>query len=200
LTTPTETTERTPPEGYKEVLYWRISENKVALILVQVFAVLLTLIWGVLFYLAALRLGSIHLSVPDSTWLLLLAYLGVLPIHEVIHGAAMRIFGAKPKYGVMWKELMFYATSPGHAFSRNQFLAVTYAPFVLITVAVVVLLAVLHPSIWVWAIIAAGAGNAGGAIGDMWISTVVLKYPANAKIMDEKDGVRVFVPEEISPV
>jgi len=40
--------------------------------------------------------------------------------------------------------------------------------------------------------------NAGGAIGDLWIAKIVLRYPASAYIMDERDGVRVFLPGETS--
>jgi hypothetical protein len=29
-------------------------------------------------------------------------------------------------------------------------------------------------------------------LGDMWITTIVLHYPAIAYVMDERDGMRVF--------
>jgi hypothetical protein len=188
-----ETIQRTTPEGFIEAQYWRISDNKTNLVLAQILAIGLTLVWGVLFYLFARLMERTGQGASADTTIMLLSYLGVLLIHELIHGLTMLSFGAKPKYGVMWKELMFYATSPGYAFTRNQFLAVSYAPFVVVTLAVLGCLAFLHLPYLTWPLIAAGAGNAGGAIGDIWISKVVLRYPAEAKIMDEKDGVRIFV-------
>ena len=37
--------------------------------------------------------------------------------------------------------------------------------------------------------------NVGSAIGDMWLVRVALGYPPAAYVVDEKDGVRVFMPE-----
>jgi hypothetical protein len=201
LTTQTQTIERIAPAGYAEAQYWRISEKKSNLVLLQVLAIVLTLLWGLVFYLTARSLGRTQGNVPNDTTVMFIAFLVILPIHELIHGLTMWIFGAHPRYGVMWKELMFYATSPGYPFRRNQFLAVTYAPFVVISILTVAGLALLPQPYMVWPIIAAGAGNAGGAIGDMWISTVVMRHPPSAMIMDEKDGVRVFViaePEQLA--
>ena len=38
------------------------------------------------------------------------------------------------------------------------------------------------------------AFNAAGAIGDVWISTIVLRYAPTAWIVDERDGIRVYLP------
>ena len=43
----------------------------------------------------------------------LLGILLALGLHELTHGLVMQVFGAKPKYGILWKEMMLYATSPG---------------------------------------------------------------------------------------
>ena len=36
--------------------------------------------------------------------------------------------------------------------------------------------------------------NASGAIGDVWITTIVLRYAPAARIVDERDGIRVYFP------
>ena len=36
--------------------------------------------------------------------------------------------------GVIWKGLMFYATAPGHAFLRNQYILVSLAPLVSLSI------------------------------------------------------------------
>jgi hypothetical protein len=35
--------------------------------------------------------------------------------------------------------------------------------------------------------------NAAGAVGDVWMSLIALRYPRSTWIVDERDGMRVFV-------
>ncbi len=35
--------------------------------------------------------------------------------------------------------------------------------------------------------------NAAGASGDVWMALVVARYPARAYVIDERDGMRIFV-------
>jgi len=119
-------------------------------------------------------------------------------LHEGVHGLAMVFFGARPAFGFLPKGLMFYATSPGYAFSRTQFLWVAILP--LISLNLLFLLALLLPIGLTGSVIVAvlAALNIGGAVGDLWIMAIVLKYPPTAYIGDEKDGMRIFLPEEDS--
>ena len=59
-------------------------------------------------------------------------------LHELTHGLVMRMYGAKPKYGILWKGLMWYATSPGYAYRRNNYVVIALAPFVFISTLVIV--------------------------------------------------------------
>jgi hypothetical protein len=130
----------------------------------------------------------------------LAACLSILVIHELVHGAFMRLFGAHPKYGILWKQGMFYATCPGYPFTRTQYLIVALAPFVVISLAAVLLIGLLAGSAWTLLVALVAAINASGAIGDQWMTAIVLRYPAAAYVMDEKDGMRVFLqtqPEDI---
>ena len=187
------------PEGYSEALYWRITDHPSRSVFLQLVSVPLFLAWGFIFFALAARLGSLPpgaISFNPSRILALLAgVLATLILHELAHGLAMRIFGAAPRYGVILKFGMIYATSPGFAFPRWQFLSIALAPLVSLS-----LLAILGMSVWAgtaWpALLAVCATiNAAGAIGDLWIMTVVLRYPPRAYIMDEQDGVRVFLPK-----
>jgi len=47
-----------------------------------------------------------------------------------------------------------------------------------------------------WIVVFCTALNVGSAIGDMWLVRVALGYPSAAYVVDEKDGLRVFMPEE----
>ncbi len=42
----------------------------------------------------------------------------------------MKVVGAPVRFGVLYFGLMAYATAPGHAFSRSQFVAIALAPLV----------------------------------------------------------------------
>ena len=60
--------------------------------------------------------------------------LPVIPIHELIHGLACRLLGAKKiVYGVEWKHMMFYAAAHNFVMNRKQFAVVALSPFILIT-------------------------------------------------------------------
>jgi hypothetical protein len=118
-----------------------------------------------------------------------------LVAHELIHGLVMRLAGAKPTYGVIWNGLMLYATSPGHAYPRNTYVAILLAPFVVISTLVLLGIVFLPTPTWLPVVMFCGVLNASGAIGDMWMTRIALRYPATAYIMDEKEGMRVFLPQ-----
>ena len=87
---------------------------------------------------------------------------------------------------------MLYATSPGYAYRRNNYVVIALAPFVFISILVVLGMWLLQGTLWVVLLGLCGAVNASGAIGDMWITMVVLRYASTAYVMDERDGIRVF--------
>lgn len=127
-----------------------------------------------------------------------LAVAGILltfVLHEWTHGLVMQMFGAKPKYGIIWKGLMLYATSPGYAYRRNNYVVIALVPFVFISVLVVLGIWILQGTAWVALLAICGVVNASGAVGDMWITMIVLRHAATAYVMDERDGIRVFLPK-----
>lgn len=52
----------------------------------------------------------------------------------------------------------------------------------------------LQGTLWIPLLAICGIFNASGAIGDMWMTIIVLRYPAAAYVMDERDGLRLFLP------
>ncbi|MBN1259107.1 MAG: DUF3267 domain-containing protein [Anaerolineae bacterium] len=198
----------TSPNGamssnYRQVLYWRISEKRGRVILMNLLAIPLACLLGVGFLGLVLAFGRpFDIDFESQTimqgliqlGLTVIVALAVFPLHEGVHGLAMRIFGAHPKYGVMWQSLMFYATAPGHAFSRNSYLVIALAPFVILSLLAGGGIWLLAGSPSVFLPVFFGVINGSGAIGDLWICTIVLRYPAHARIIDERDGIRVLLP------
>jgi hypothetical protein len=108
----------------------------------------------------------------------------------------MRLFGARPRYGVLWKYGMFYATAPGYAFQRNEYLCIALAPLAALSVFAVLAMPLLSGSYALWLVVLGATANAAGAIGDLWIAAIVFtRYPPHAFVIDERDGMRIFLPE-----
>ena len=184
------------PSDYQEVIYWKVTEKRSRVITINILGVLLFIIFGLIFYSLAFGLGKLPAEGEYGLVEFSLVIVGILLtfiLHELTHGLAMRMFGARPKYGVIWKGLMFYATSPGYAYRRNSYLVIALAPFVFISILVVLGMWLLQGTLWVALLGICGAINASGAIGDLWITTIVLRYASTAYVMDERDGIRVFL-------
>jgi hypothetical protein len=186
------------PNDYQEVLYWRVTEKTSRLITLNILGILLFVVFGVLFSIPAVTLGKLPSPIEFGLGEVSITILGILMtliLHELTHGMVMRIFGARPRYGVLWKQMMFYATSPGFAYRRNNYIVVALAPFVFISLLVVLGMWLLQGTSWVALLVICGTINASGAVGDMWITTIALRFAPTAHIMDERDGIRVFLPK-----
>jgi hypothetical protein len=189
----------TPP-GYHQALYWRLGANPKFVIWVNVAGIPLLLGFGYLFFMAALRLGrlpmrsSFSLGIIDIL-LVLAGILLVVVLHELTHGLFMAAWGAHPKFGVIWSQGMFFATAPGFAFPRAAYLVISLAPLVFLSLLAVGAMSMQAGTNWpgLWALCA--TINASGAVGDMWMALIVLRYPAAAYVIDERDGMRVFIPD-----
>jgi len=158
---------------------------------------ILFVIFGMIFSSMAFGLGKIPSEGNFRIGLveISLSIVGVmltLVLHELTHGLTMQMFGASPKYGIIWKGLMLYATSPGYAYRRNNYVVISLAPFVFISVLVILGMWILQGTAWVALLAICGIVNASGAVGDMWITMIVLRYESTAYVMDERDGIRVF--------
>jgi hypothetical protein len=130
--------------------------------------------------------------------ILIIGIIAVIVLHELAHGIAMQAYGARAKYGFILKGLMFYATSPGYAFQRNQYIIIILAPLVSLSILACLGILVFAGTSTVWLLAVWATINGSAAIGDLWILTIVLRYPSHAYVMDEHDGMRVFMPENES--
>jgi hypothetical protein len=136
---------------------------------------------------------------PESVgWLatpvniLVLVFLGtaILVPHEWLHGLAIRYYGGEPRYGVGVAHFILpyaYATTD-HEFSRNQFIVVLLTPLVVMTLVGIPLMVLLE---WGWLAIPLTL-NAAGAVADIWMTLIVVSYPAHIRIVDHEAGVRIL--------
>jgi hypothetical protein len=187
------------PPSYHEVLYWKLASNVRQLVLINLLAIPLALIGGVGFVAFALPYGLRAAFQNESgfKWVaVLLAVVLTLVLHELVHGVCMRAFGAQPRYGVKLEALALYATAPGYAFTRNQYLIVILAPLVVLSVLALLGIVVLANTLWVPALVAGAVTNASGACGDVYMAWLTARYPDTAYVVDEADGMRVFMKSE----
>ncbi len=87
---------------------------------------------------------------------------------------------------------MLFATSDGALFRRDEFIRVALAPLVVISTMGGDDHAVSAVRAWPIGLALAVVLNAGGAIGDLWMTTIVLRYGPSALIRDEEDSMRIF--------
>jgi hypothetical protein len=184
------------PNDYQEVLYWTVTGKPMRVITMNILGIFPLVISGLIFSWLAFNLGKLPLGEfrlgLGEMGLVLAGVILTLGLHELTHGLAMQMFGAKPKYGMMWQG-MLYATSPGYAYPRNNYVVIALAPFIFLSILVVLGMWLLQGTLWVALLGICGIVNATGAIGDMWITSIVLRYAPTALVMDERDGIRVFL-------
>lgn len=164
-------------------------------------AILLLFFWGWLFLRLAFwlrpslliegsNLFALNTRVP---WPVLLgAVIGVLVLHELVHGFFFWHFtGERPRFGV--GPLHFYAAAPDWYLPRNQFVVVALAPLLILSLAGFILLALL-PIAWLPALLLALIVNASGAVGDLYVVARLLPAPRRALVQDTGSTMAVYTP------
>ena len=184
------------PPNFRETLHWQITQSSWRLTVVNLLAVPTLVVFGILFFGWAALFNRLTLNARYGVNYgvdFVVAIVAMLVLHEALHGLAMVAYGARPRFGILWQALMFYTTAPGYAFRRNDYVVVVLAPLVGLSLLALMGVVVASPSA---ALLLVGVAtlNAAGAVGDIWILSVVLRYPAHAYVMDEKDGLRIFLP------
>lgn len=135
-------------------------------------------------------------SALDVLVILVLGTVFLVP-HEWLHGLAIRYYGGEAKYGVGIAHFILpyaYATTD-HEFTRNQFIVVLMTPLIVMTAVGVPLMLIFE---WGWLIVPLAA-NAAGAIADLWMTMTLLAFPADVRLEDHPDGVRILGHESDRP-
>jgi hypothetical protein len=191
------------PADYREVHYFTVNKPGVLLWL-NLLSLIPMVICGLMVFGTLLvyheEIGGFLVLpfLPEKipTWAGLGLLFFVLPLHEWLHGLAIQHYGHRPRYG--FKLIVLYATSDGAYFRRNEFIRIALAPLVIITLVGMPLLVFFPMEIgrWLaWTITL----NAAGSIGDLWMTSVALRYDPTALILDEEDSMRVFMRVAVHP-
>ncbi|NWF67694.1 MAG: DUF3267 domain-containing protein [Chloroflexi bacterium] len=190
------------PPDYREAAHFTASDPKILLRLNLLALIpMLLAYFGLMGWQAWLRTQRAPIS-GGSEWLdalgLLFALVGVLLLHEGFHGVAINAFGFPVRYGAKYADfgrfklpIFLYATTDGGYFRRGQFIIIALAPLLGITLLCLLASVVLPERLGLYIALTA-AVNAGGAIGDLWMTWLALRYPPTALIKDEADSIRIY--------
>jgi len=137
-----------------------------------------------------IRNHGIHISSLSSILGILLAILGVLVLHELVHGLFFWLFTTqRPQFG--FRGAYAFAAAPTWYIARGPYLIVGLSPLVLITIVGVFLLAII-PIEGLLPLVFALTINTAGAIGDAAISAWLLTQPSSVLIRDSGDAISVY--------
>jgi hypothetical protein len=136
----------------------------------------------------------------DKILIYIALIIGTLVLHELIHGVFMSKYGGKPSYGagIAYFILPYLYATTKTVFLRNQFIVISIAPLVLISLVGIGLMAAF-PSIAHWIFIPFVL-NASGAVGDLWVTRNVLRYPKHVLLEDRKTGLIIYGKETDKPM
>ena len=187
------------PEGYKEIYSVNLQKNKKTALLINGLAIVIV----VLMVIPAL------LYVPISTVLSfqedlggLLLKLGVfvfadiayLILHELVHGAAMKLCGTKKvKFG--FTGLYAFAGSEDY-YCKKPYIFIALAPVVLWGV-VLAIVNFIVPVEWFWIVYVVQIVNISGATGDFFVTVKFLGFPSDILVQDSGVGMTVYSRESL---
>ncbi len=186
------------PPDYAEIRHVLLTEDRllIRLNLLAVVPLVGMIVWLALWWLiVSLGRAPDAAPAPNIPWWLavVVIFVLVLPVHEFIHGVTIALFGYKVRYGAKLSKGVLYATSDHALFRRGQYLAIALAPFVVITLLAMLIMAIAPQWLGYYTAIAA-VFNAGGAVGDLWSVGVIWRYPPPLLVRDEADGFRLYAP------
>lgn len=192
------------PEGYGLRHTLDLSKNLKLAIVLNLASLVLFVVFGVLFYwlLSLARPGLIFegdfmttgLFDSDSVFLqflvVVLVYLGMIVLHEVVHGIFFWIYTSEqPVFG--FRGVYAFAAAPTWYLAKGPYLVVGLAPLVLISLVGFIVMLIV-PSGWVFPILLFITLNAAGAVGDIYAFFWILSKPEGIWVRDFGDRMQVY--------
>jgi hypothetical protein len=164
--------------------------NLLALIPVVIALIVMASWWALVLRLRGSIPGGFGADWPWWLWIILIFSISI-PLHEVLHGLAIRRAGHKPRYGMMLSKGAFYATADNALFWRDDFIFIALAPLVGITVLGLLLVYLLPDTLGYYVSLGI-IFNAANSIGDLWMTAVVRRYLPNTLVLDQADSIRIY--------
>ncbi len=182
------------PEGFRSVLTIDLQQDRRLLKLVNGLAAGLTLallLPGLLIVPPREALSSLRGGDPLPRMLIALAgFLLYVVLHELTHGAVMKVCGAKElRFG--FTGFYAYAGSEGDYFGKRAYRRIALAP-VLLWGLVFGLLCLLLPREWFWVAWFWELMNISGSAGDLYVTWRLRRLPSDILVRDTGVNMEVF--------
>ncbi len=124
-----------------------------------------------------------------KTAVLVVGIILYLFLHEWTHGILMKLYGGvKPKYG--FTGLYAYAGSTAF-FDKKEYGIIALSPIVLLGV-LLLLLNFFVPYGWFWVVYLLQIINVSGAAGDLYVFTILRKFPKDLLVRDSGVAMELF--------
>lgn len=184
----------TLPYGYTELCAVDLQKNKKLSLLVNGLALLIGVVMVIpmLFVVPIAPLFDMsdglaaYLIRFGSILVLMIVY---MVLHELVHGAAMKLCGTKKvKYG--FTGLYAFAGSEDY-YGKGAYIFIALAPVVLWGVVLAVI-NVFVPTAWFWVIYFVQIMNVSGAAGDLFVTIKFSRFSRDILIKDHGAGMTVF--------
>ena len=123
----------------------------------------------------------------------------VIPVHEILHGLAYRILGAKKiHFGVDIQQFIFFVTADRYPVSGGQLYFLALAPFVVINLATVLITLLIYPELILFSAFFLLSHNL-MCIGDFAIANYVWRKKGNLYTYDEPEEKKSYFYEWVKP-
>ena len=125
-----------------------------------------------------------------SLIVLIAVFAAMIVVHELVHGVFFWIFTrSRPVFGL--RGWYAFAAAPGWFLPRGQYLIITLAPFVTLSLLGMLLMAILPVMTAATALIMT-AFNATSSVGDLWIAFRLVGQRRPVIVEDLGDGVNFY--------
>ncbi len=182
-------------DGYKEIYFVDLQKNKKLAIIVNTLAIVIGIIMAV----------ACHFIVPVQTLfsfeqgilmyflrfgVLIVSSIAYIIIHELVHAAVMKLYGAK-KINFGFTGIYAFAGSKEDYFDKFSYIQIALAPLIILGVLLAII-NVLVPIEWFWVVYIIQISNVSGAAGDIFVSCKFAKFPKDILIKDTGVSMTVY--------
>ncbi len=182
------------PSDYREILIVDLQKNKRLALFVNSLAVIIAVVMAVPMHfivpiseLFSMEKGILAYALRFAAVLVLMVVYMIL--HELVHGAAMKLCGTKKvKYG--FTGMYAFAGSTDY-YAKKPYVFIALAPVVLWG-AVIALINPFVPSEWFWVVWLLQIINISGAAGDLYVTCRFSRLPSDILVRDHGMSRKVY--------
>lgn len=174
------------PEHYKEMLRIDLQKDKKLALIVNILAIVIAVVLAVPAHFVVPIFSLFNMESGFGNYLLrfvvlLLAIVLYMVLHELVHGAVMKLCGTKKvKYG--FTGMYAFAGSDDY-YDKKAYLIIALSPVVLWGILLAVWSCFVSPE-WFWVIYLVQITNLSGAAGDLFVTVKFLKLPKDILVKD----------------